>query len=122
MKTLSEKITFTLTALAYLLIHLGWGPDIGSIAKGTLVALLNTLPFELGFTYLAVVFIRRVTGGHRPPWDRTLRIFFTIGILFGLVYGLYVRGALEQQRQEGKQVTAIRCGGDANRKAPWCWA
>jgi hypothetical protein len=84
------------------------------------MALMNTLPYEIGITYLIVVFIRRTTG-QRPPWNRILRIFFTVGILFGLIYGLYVRGALEQERQE-RQVSAVRCGQDGSRRAPLYWA
>lgn len=101
MNTLKEKITFTLTGLAYVLFHLGKMPDSGSIIMGTVTALASTLPFEIAFTYLIVIFIRR-TSGERPPWDRILRIFFTIGILFGLVYNLYVMGAIEQERQGKK--------------------
>lgn len=104
MKTWKEKITFVLTALGYVLFHLGKMPDSGSIIMGTLTALATTLPFEVCFTYIIIVFIRRTTG-ERPPWDRILRIFFTIGILFGLVYNLYVRGAIEQQRQENTPPT-----------------
>lgn len=122
MQTLSEKITFVLAGLGYLLFHLGWGPDFATAAKGTLAALLNTLPYELGLTYLIAVFIRRATGGHWPPWDRTLRIFFTIGILFGLIYGLYVRGALEEARQKGNKVSVERCAPDERRRPPSYWA
>lgn len=105
MKTLKENITLTLTAFVYLLFHLGKMPDTGSYVMGTLTALASTLPFEVGLTYMVIVFIRRVSGGERPPWDRILRIFFTIGILFGLVYNLYVRGAIEQERLEREKST-----------------
>ncbi len=108
MKTFKEKITLVLTALAYMAFHLGKMPDTGSIFMGTVTALATTLPFEIGFTYIIVVFIRRSAGGTRPPWDRILRIFFTIGILFGLVYNLYVRGAIEQQRIEKQKPSVSR--------------
>ena len=104
MKTWKEKFTFMLTAIAYVLFHLGKMPDTGSIVMGTLTALASTLPFEIGLTYMVVIFVRR-TSGERPPWDRILRIFFTIGILFGLVYNLYIRGAIEQQRQDNQPPT-----------------
>ena len=107
MQTVKEKITFSLTAIVYALFHLGKMPGTGSIVMGTLTALASTLPFEIAFTYLIVVFIRR-TSGERPPWDRILRIFFTIGILFGLVYNLYIRGAIEQQRVEKEKPTVSR--------------
>ena len=118
MQTLSEKITFVLAGLGYLLIHLGKAPGNGSIAVGTLMALMYTLPFVLGFTYLVVIFLRRATGGQWPPWDRILRIYFTIGILLGLISALYIQGDQERQRQEGKPVTATRSGQDAGPKAP----
>lgn len=108
MKTFKEKVTFILTALAYVLFHLGKMPDTGSVVMGTLTALATTLPFEIGITYIIVVFVRRTAGGERPPWDRILRIFFTVGILFGLVYNLYVRGAIEQQRIEKEKTTVSR--------------
>lgn len=122
MKTLKEKITLALTAFAYILFHLGKMPDTGSYAMGTLTALASTLPFEIGLTYLVIVFIRRVSGGERPPWDRILRIFFTIGILFGLVYNLYVRGAIEQQRVEGEKTSAPGSALHENLKGPSHWA
>lgn len=121
MKTLHEKITFILTGLAYVLFHLGKMPDTGSVVVGTTTALLNTLPFEIAFTYLIVAVIRRTSGGRRPPWDRILRIFFTVGIVFGLVYNLYVRGAVEQLKQE-PEVTATRSLGDDSRNEPSYWA
>lgn len=123
MKTLREKITFALTALAYILFHLAKSPENASIFTGTLIVLLNTLPYEIGFSYLIILFIRRTAGGEWPPWDRILRIFFTIGIVFGLIYSLYVRGATEQQKQEQKQqVSVSRSWMNNNQKAPLYWA
>lgn len=109
MKSLHEKITFILTAVVYALFHLGKSPSTGSIFLGTLTALASTLPLEIGFTYLIILFIRRSTGGEWPPWDRILRIFFTIGIMFGLIYNLYVRSAIEQERQKKDSVTVSHC-------------
>lgn len=119
MKTLHEKITFILTAGAYLLFHLGKSPSTGSYVTGTMIALFTTLPFEIGLTYFMLIFIRRTSGGEWPPWDRTLRIFFTIGIIFGLIYNLYVRGIQEQERLDKTKVTVSRCRVDENRTAQW---
>ena len=122
MKTFREKITFALTAIAYLLFHLGVSPETGSIdLAGTTMALLNTLPYEIGLSYMIIVFIRRSAGGIWPPWDRMLRIFFTVGIIFGLVYNLYVRGALEQQKQE-QQISVSRSWENSTPKIPLYWA
>ncbi|GAB4338369.1 MAG: hypothetical protein Kow0089_10270 [Desulfobulbaceae bacterium] len=123
MKTWKEKISFILTGIGYLLFHLGKMPDNGSVLLGTLTALASTLPFEIAFTYMVIVFIRRTTGGKLPPWDRILRIFFTIGILFGLVYNLYIRGAIEQQRIEREgAATVSRSAEDGIRTVPSHWA
>jgi len=122
MKTLHEKITFILTAGAYLLFHLGKSPSSGSIVSGTLTALSNTLPFEIALTYFVLTFFRRSSGGIWPPWDRILRIFFTIGIIFGLIYNLYVRGIQEQERLGKEKVTVSRCLENDNPKAQWYWA
>ena len=109
MKTLYEKITFILTAFAYILFHLAISPlQSGGYRvniDGTVTTLMNTLPFEIGMTYIAIVFIRKASGGKRPPWDRILRIFFTIGILFGLIYNLYIMGAREQERLDKDKPT-----------------
>ena len=109
MKTLYEKITFILTAFAYISFHLAISPWQGGGYRvdfdGTVTTLMNTLPFEIGMTYIALIFIRRVSGGKRPPWDRILRIFFTIGILFGLIYNLYIMGAREQERLDQSKPT-----------------
>ncbi|MDW7772569.1 MAG: hypothetical protein SCH71_06725 [Desulfobulbaceae bacterium] len=118
MKTWQEKITFILTAGAYLLFHLGKTPSTGSYITGTLTALYSTLPFEIGLTYFVLIIIRRFSGGAWPPWDRILRIFFTIGIIFGLIYNLYIRGILEQERLEKNKVTVSCCPGDGNPTAP----
>jgi len=122
MKTFREKISFILTALAYMLFHLGKSPDTGSILAGTTMSLMNTLPYEIGLTYIILVFIRRLTKGEWPPWDRILRIFFTIGILFGLIYNLYVRGAQEQERIEQEKVNVSRSLDNGNRMEPSYWA
>jgi len=122
MNTLKEKITFILTALAYILFHLALlpGHDGGYRVDlyGTTMTLMNTLPFEIGLTYLIIVFVRRVTNGERPPWDRILRIFFTIGIIFGLIYNLYVWGAREQQKIEQKKISVSRSWEDDTRRMP----
>ena len=66
MKTLREKITFVLTALAYLLFHLRMGADLGQIATGTLSQMLLTAPYAIGFAYIVATVVRRLSGrGHR---------------------------------------------------------
>lgn len=89
MATLREKISFVLTALAYLLFHLRLGGDAGTIAGGTVAQILLTLPYALGFTYIVAVVFRRLSGKGWLPWDRLCRIFFTVGILFAFFFALY---------------------------------
>jgi hypothetical protein len=96
MKTLREKISFVLTACAYALFHMGQSPETGSIVGGTLMALQNTLAVEIGLTLIIVTFLRHALGGTKLPWDRIARIFFTVGIIIGLMYNLYVRGVQSQ--------------------------
>ena len=89
MSTLREKITFILTALAYLLFHLRLGPDVGAVVSGTVYQMLLTAPYALGFTYIAAVVFRRLANKGWLPWDRLFRIFFTVGILFAFFFALY---------------------------------
>lgn len=89
MSTLREKITFGLTALAYFLFHLRMGGDAQAIIAGTVYQMLVTAPYAMGFTYIIAVVFRRISGTGWPPWDRLLRIFFTVGIVFAFFIALY---------------------------------
>lgn len=89
MRSLRDKITFTLTALVYGLFHLRMGVDVGAIVYGTVYQVLLTAPYAIGFTYIIAVVFRRISGSGWPPWDRLLRIFFTIGIIFAFFFALY---------------------------------
>lgn len=89
MATIREKITFILTALAYLLFHLRLGADVNAVLAGTLYQILLTAPYALGFTYIVAVVFRRLSGKGWLPWDRLFRVFFTVGILFAFFFALY---------------------------------
>ena len=109
MKTLREKISFILTALAYLVFHIRTGPSTGSIVAGTVEQLLRTAPYCIGFTWVLVAIIRYMHKGKWPPWDRIVRIFFTIGILFAFYFALYEHGErghlkLLQEQKELEQI------------------
>ena len=101
MKTLSEKITFVLTILAYLLFHLRIGQSAGASLSGTFAQILLTTPYSVGFTYLIIVFIRYASGGIWPPWDRIVRIFLTLGMFFAFFFALYEYGSNEQMELLG---------------------
>gem|GEM_PF-359740 len=130
MKTLREKISFVLTGLAYLMFHLGTNSTVdnitfGSIVSGTVQQLLTTAPYCFGFTIVAVGLIRYFTGGKWPPWDRIVRIFFTIGIIFGFYFNLYNSGyRAEQERlKKGRPpVSESRFLRDAIPRPPLYWA
>ena len=103
MASIKEKITLTLTALAYCLFHLRLGADIKAIALGTLHQMLLTAPYALGFTYIVAVVFRRVMGTGWLPWDRLCRLFFTVGILFAFFFALYEYAA-QGQPLENRQL------------------
>jgi glucan phosphoethanolaminetransferase (alkaline phosphatase superfamily) len=108
MQTIREKITFVLTALAYLVFHIRTGPTTGAIVAGTIEQLLTTAPYCIGFTFVLVAIIRYMHEGKRPAWDRIARIFFTIGIFFAFYFALYEYGdrAYQQRmKKEGKPAT-----------------
>ncbi|HHL34209.1 MAG TPA: hypothetical protein ENJ30_07585 [Desulfobulbaceae bacterium] len=124
MKTFREKLTFVLTALAYLLFHIRTGPDLATIASGTFLQIMTTLPYAVGFTYVLIVILRHLSGA-TPPWDRILRIFFTIGILFAFFFALYEYGDRAEKmrkRQQAKPVTVSRIWRNENPKVPLYWA
>jgi hypothetical protein len=125
MQTLREKITFVLTALAYLVFHIRTGPTMGSIISGTVEQLLTTAPYCIGFTFVLVAVIRYMHDGKRPAWDRIARIFFTIGILFAFYFSLYEygdRAEQERKKSEGKPATESQYFQHDNQKLPLYWA
>lgn len=89
MHTIREKITLFLTALAYLMFHLRVGADTEAIVIETAAQMLLTAPYALGFTYIVAVAFRRLSNKGWLPWDRLLRVFFTVGILFAFFFALY---------------------------------
>jgi len=124
MKTFREKLTFVLTALAYLLFHIRTGPNLAAIASGTFLQIMTTLPYAVGFTYVLIVILRHLSGT-TPPWDRILRIFFTIGILFAFFFALYEYGDRAEKmrkRQQAKPTTVSRIWRNENPKVPLYWA
>ncbi len=92
MTILREKITLALTALAWVVFHVRTGPDWSAVITGTIIQLLSTAPYALGCTIILVCLLRFFTGGVTPPWDRILRIFFTIAIFFAFFFALYEYG------------------------------
>ncbi|RUM38524.1 MAG: hypothetical protein DSY70_07675 [Desulfobulbus sp.] len=127
MQTLREKISFVLTALAYLVFHLGTSSTVdnitpGSILAGTVEQLLTTAPYCIGFTFIVVVLLRHIHNGQRPPWDRIARIFFTFGIILGFYFNLYnsgYRAEFELKKNQVKPPAESLFLRDASPKEPW---
>ena len=88
MKESNEKVSFYLTGLVYLLFNLRPAADLGLTVKATLLQLLETGPYVAGITFVLVAFLKYMSEGEKVPWDRRLRLFFTIGIFAGLVYAI----------------------------------
>ncbi|WP_417912170.1 hypothetical protein [Candidatus Electronema sp. TJ] len=89
MKTLQEKSTFAAAAALYLLLHLRGGATTGEMLAGTVMQLLVTAPYGIGFTWILVRMIKYLHHGRKLAWDRVARIFFTIGIFFAFFFGLH---------------------------------
>jgi hypothetical protein len=141
MKTLREKITLALTALAWLLFHVSTdggnitsgsdatsiisGASAASIAAGTFIQILTLAPYTIGISYILVISIRHFSGGVWPPWDRILRIFFTVGMFFAFFFSLYQhgeRGELRKEETGEKPATVSQfCPGE-NQKVKLYWA
>ena len=89
MKAIEGKLTFYASAAFYLLFNLRLGPDTLSTFKSTLWQIAQTAPYVAGVTYVIITFLQYTADGNKIPWDRRLRLFFAIGILAGLIYGIY---------------------------------
>ncbi len=89
MITIERKLTFYISAVLYLLFNLRLGPDILSTLKSSFWQIAQTAPYVAGVTYVIIVFLQYMADGDKIPWDRRLRLFFAIGILAGLIYGIY---------------------------------
>lgn len=83
-----EKLSFYLTGLVYFLFNLRPAADLSLTVKATLMQLLETVPYVAGITFVLVAFLQYMSDGEKVPWDRRLRLFFTIGIFAGLVYAI----------------------------------
>jgi hypothetical protein len=118
MQTLREKVSFFLTALAYVLFHLRLGTDVTATLTGTAYQILLTAPYALGFTYIVAVVFRRLSGKGWLPWNRLFRVFFTVGILFAFFFALYEYAAqgLPPEQQPQNRSTAERIFEDVLQK------
>lgn len=89
MQDLRGKITFTLSAVLYLLFNLRLGSSGIESLKATLWQIAQTAPYVAGLTYVIIALLQYMADGEKLPWDRRLRLFFAIGIIAGLLFGIY---------------------------------
>ena len=97
MDGIKEKITFYISGVLYLLFNLRVGATPFESLKATLWQLLQTAPFVIGVTWMVVAFFQYMANGQKMPWDRRIRIFFAIGIMAGLMYGIYEYAGVKPQ-------------------------
>lgn len=89
MQSVREKVTLWVSAIIYLLFNMRVGPDLVGTLKATSLQILQTAPYAAGFTYVIISFLQYMADGEKLPWDRQLRLFFLIGIMTGLFFGIY---------------------------------
>ncbi|KJR99364.1 MAG: hypothetical protein VR65_16435 [Desulfobulbaceae bacterium BRH_c16a] len=89
MAKIQGKISLFLSAVFYLLFNLRLGADSVTTLKATLWQIVQTAPYVAGITYVIIALLQYMADGEKIPWDRRLRLFFAVGILAGLLYGIY---------------------------------
>jgi len=95
MQNIKEKVRFTLSAILYFMFNLRIGADLQATVEATGWQLLQTAPFIAGFTYLIISILQYMGDGSKLPWDRRLRLFFAIGIIAGLILGIWEYGGVD---------------------------
>ncbi len=65
------------------------GADSIATLKATFWQILQTAPYVAGITYVIIALLQYMADGEKLPWDRRLRLFFALGIMAGLFYGIY---------------------------------
>ena len=98
MQNIKEKIRFSLSALLYLLFNLRIGSSLEDSVVATFWQILQTAPFVAGFTYLIISVLQYMGDGSKVSWDRRLRLFFAIGIIAGLIYGIWEYAGVDMTR------------------------
>jgi len=84
-----NSVSFYVTAAVYVLFNLRLASDPLTSIWATTKQILLTAPYVIGITFVAVAVVQYMADGEKVPWPQRLRLFFTIGIFAGLVYGIY---------------------------------
>ena len=85
----NNNVSFYVTAAVYVLFNLRLASDLLTSILATGKQILLTAPYVIGITYVAVAIVQYMAEGEKVPWPQRFRLFFTIGIFAGLVYGIY---------------------------------
>jgi hypothetical protein len=88
MQGVKEKVSFYLTAAAYLLFNLRPAAEVSETVQSTLWQILQTAPYVGGITWFIIALLQYMSDGEKVPWERRFRLFFTIGIFAGLVHAI----------------------------------
>jgi hypothetical protein len=89
MQNSKEKVSFYLSAIAYLLFNLRLSGNLVGTIQATFWQILQTAPYVAGSTWVLIAFLQYMSEGKKMLWDRRVRLFFTIGIITGLFYAIY---------------------------------
>jgi hypothetical protein len=95
MQSLKGKVSFYLSALLYALFNLRLGDGFTATVKATGWQIIQTAPYVAGATYLIIAVLQYMADGEKLPWDRRLRLFFALGIMAGLFFGIYEYAGLK---------------------------
>ncbi len=95
MQSIKGKVSFYLSAVLYLLFNLRLGADSIATLKATFWQIAQTAPYVAGITYVIIALLQYMADGEKLPWDRRLRLFFALGIMAGLFYGIYEYAAVD---------------------------
>lgn len=87
--SVKEKITFSASAVLYLVCNVRLASTPLEAVQATAIQLLKTAPYVAGATFFLVALLQYMAGGATMPWNRRLRLFFAIGIIAALIYGIY---------------------------------
>ena len=91
MESTKEKnsLSFYVTAAVYVLFNLRIAADPLTSLVATVKQIALTAPYVIGVTCVAIAIVQYMAEGEKVPWPQRFRLFFTIGIFAGLVYGIY---------------------------------
>lgn len=89
MQNVKERVRFTLSAALYFLFNLRIGNSLYDTMLATIWQILQTAPFIAGVTYFIIAILQQMGDGSKVSWERRLRLFFAIGIMAGLILGIW---------------------------------